>query len=110
MTDIEKIKLACKDQNFIIPTDLNGMSDFVLDSYKNVISFTRNGITYSVGDLCYYKSVSEKHFFILDGLRIIENSKLTFMISGTYIEKNYKSNSICYDGSLLKDEYIYSII
>jgi hypothetical protein len=108
MTDLEKIKLACKDQN-LIPTDLNGMSDFVLNS-RNVVSFTRNGLNFRVGDLCYYQSKDRKIFFILDGLRIIENSKLKFMISGTYIEDNYKSTSICYEDSLLKDESVYSII
>ena len=108
MTDKEKIKLACKDLN-LIPTDFNGMSDFVLNS-RNVVSFTRNVITYSVGDLCYYQFKNEKIYFILNRLRIMEGSKLTFMVSGTYIKDKYKSNFICYDGSLLKDEYIYSII
>lgn len=109
MTDIEKIKLACKGKN-LITVDLNGLSNFVLSSDNNIVSFTRNGITYSVGDLCYYKSNKEKFFFILEGLRIMENSKLHFMISGTYIQDKYKSDSICYDKSLLKDEIVYSII
>lgn len=110
MKDIEKINLACKNLKVNV-TDLDEMSNFVLDSNNRVISFTKNGKTFSVGDTCYYASMGKKYFFILEGLRIMNFVKLQFMVSGTYIsQQNYKSESICYSNSLLKDEFFYSII